>query len=232
MDPAQLRISDNDRERVAAVLRTAQAEGRLTTDELDERIGRLPGLRTYGDLDELVGDLPVPPPSQALTMTGSPMGPTTPRVAAEQPLRLDAGLSSDGRTGVWTIPRAIELYGTMGSIRMNCLEAVCPHPEVNIQVSGGAGTIVVIVPEGWAARIDDVRKSWGTIRNKVPDIPHPGCPLLIFEGAMGMGTLVVRHANRWDRWRQARRLRKQRKLELESGWTETNPELDNPTTLR
>ena len=232
MDPAHLRISDNDRDRVATVLRTAQAEGRLTADELDERVRQLPGLRTYAHLDELVADLPVPVPSQEVTKAGAPMGPGHQGPAADQPLRIDAGLSSDGRSGVWTIPRVIELYGTMGSIKMDCLEAVCPHPEVFIRVSGGAGTIVVIVPEGWAARVHEVRKSWGTVRNKVPEMAHPGCPLLVFEGAMGMGTLVIRHANWWDRWRQSRRQRKQRKLELESGWTETNPELDNPTTLR
>lgn len=214
------------------MLRNAAGEGRLTADELSERLERLPSTRTYGDLDELVADLPVPVPSQELTATRSPMGPTRSGPVTDQPLRLDGGLSSDGRQGVWTLPRVIELYGTMGSIKMDCLEAVCPHPEVAIRVSGGAGTIVVVVPEGWAARVDEVRKSWGTIRCKVPDVAHPGAPLLVFEGSMGMGTLVIRNPNWWDLRRQARHQRRQRKLELESGWTEANPELENPSTLR
>lgn len=232
MDPVQLRVGDRDRDRIAGVLRTAANEGRLTSDELAERLQGLPGTRTYGDLDELVADLPVPPPSREVAIPGSPMGPTPAVTSGDQPLRLDAGLSSDGRSGVWTLPRVIELYGTMGSIKMDCLEAVCPHPEVAVRVSGGAGTIVVIVPEGWAARVDEVRKSWGTIRCKVPEIAHPGCPVLLFEGAMGMGTLVIRNANWWDLRRQARRQRRQRKLEIESGWTEANPALENPSTLR
>jgi hypothetical protein len=44
VDPAQahpsarLRISDDDRHRVAEVLRTAAGEGRIDLDELDERL--------------------------------------------------------------------------------------------------------------------------------------------------------------------------------------------------
>ncbi len=58
---AQLRASDQDREHVAERLRTAALEGRLTNDELDQRLGLAFAARTYGDLDELLGDLPAQP---------------------------------------------------------------------------------------------------------------------------------------------------------------------------
>ncbi|HIT75669.1 MAG TPA: DUF1707 domain-containing protein, partial [Candidatus Avipropionibacterium avicola] len=227
--PTQLRVGDRDRDQVGELLRIAHGEGRLSTEELDERIAKLPGSRTYGALDELVVDLPVPPPSTTLVTSASPLAPAA---EPDQPLRLDGGMSSDGRTGVWTLPRRIELYGTMGSVRLDCLEAICPHPQVDLYVSGGAGSIAVVVPEGWAANIDNVRKSWGSARSKVATIAQPGCPLLVFDGNMGMGSLVIRHANWFDRRRQVKRLRQQRKLELESGWTQTNNEIENPTTLR
>ena len=54
----QLRASDADREQVAERLRKATAEGRLTTDELDERLGVALSARTYRELDVLVADLP------------------------------------------------------------------------------------------------------------------------------------------------------------------------------
>jgi hypothetical protein len=56
---ASLRASDADREQVAERLRHATVEGRLTTDELEERLGALPAARTYGELEVLVRDLPV-----------------------------------------------------------------------------------------------------------------------------------------------------------------------------
>lgn len=54
-----LRASDSDREQVAERLRHATAEGRLSTEELEERLGALYASRTYGELDVLVADLPV-----------------------------------------------------------------------------------------------------------------------------------------------------------------------------
>ena len=57
---ARLRASDADRERIADRLRQASAEGRLLTEELEQRLGAAFAARTYGQLDELVADLPRP----------------------------------------------------------------------------------------------------------------------------------------------------------------------------
>ena len=58
---ALLRASDADREQVAERLRGAATEGRLSADELDERLGSALSARTYGELDAIVSDLPAPP---------------------------------------------------------------------------------------------------------------------------------------------------------------------------
>jgi hypothetical protein len=56
-DP-RIRASDADRDRVAALLREHHAAGRLTTDEVRERLDRALEARTLGDLDALMTDLP------------------------------------------------------------------------------------------------------------------------------------------------------------------------------
>ncbi len=62
----ELRASDADREQVAERLRSAMAEGRLGAEELEQRLEALFASRTYGELEELVRDLPDPPePSPA-----------------------------------------------------------------------------------------------------------------------------------------------------------------------
>jgi hypothetical protein len=58
---ATLRASDADRELIAERLRQAATEGRLSADELDDRLGTALSARTYGELDTLVADLPAPP---------------------------------------------------------------------------------------------------------------------------------------------------------------------------
>jgi hypothetical protein len=57
-----IRISDADRDRVAGRLRDSFAEGRLSTDELDERITAALGARTIGELRRVTADLPQPAP--------------------------------------------------------------------------------------------------------------------------------------------------------------------------
>jgi hypothetical protein len=53
-----LRASDAERERTATLLREHTAAGRLTTDELADRLDAAYAARTVGELDALVADLP------------------------------------------------------------------------------------------------------------------------------------------------------------------------------
>ena len=57
-DP-QLRVSDEDRDRTAALLREHHALGRLTAEEFSERLDRTFAAKTIGDIDALLRDLPV-----------------------------------------------------------------------------------------------------------------------------------------------------------------------------
>ena len=58
----RIRVSDADRERVADRLREHFAQGRLSTDELDERIAAALAAKTFGDLRRIMTDLPEPAP--------------------------------------------------------------------------------------------------------------------------------------------------------------------------
>jgi hypothetical protein len=59
--PERLRVSDDERERVVSLLHRHGAAGRLTHDELDERVGLALGARTRADLERLTADLPAEP---------------------------------------------------------------------------------------------------------------------------------------------------------------------------
>lgn len=52
------RASDEDRADVANLLREAAAEGRLTMEELSERVSEVMTSRTYGDLQRCLRELP------------------------------------------------------------------------------------------------------------------------------------------------------------------------------
>jgi Domain of unknown function (DUF1707) len=66
----RMRIADSDRDRAAAQLRDYYAEGRLTTEELDERVSAALSAKTAGELRRLMADLP----SSAPAAGGPPYG--------------------------------------------------------------------------------------------------------------------------------------------------------------
>lgn len=55
-----LRASDEDRDRVVEQLHKAATEGRIASDELEQRVAKALKARTYGELEETVADLPRP----------------------------------------------------------------------------------------------------------------------------------------------------------------------------
>lgn len=62
-DPGEIRVGDDERRTVDAVLQRAHGEGRLTLVEYEERSAKVWEARTRADLDVLASDLPAPVPA-------------------------------------------------------------------------------------------------------------------------------------------------------------------------
>ena len=58
--PDSARVSDDDRHKVAEILREAAGEGRIDFEELDERLEATYAAKTYADLVPITVDLPTP----------------------------------------------------------------------------------------------------------------------------------------------------------------------------
>jgi hypothetical protein len=71
-----------DRERTVGVLRAAFTEGRLTQDELDDRVARAYAARTYGELWALIADLPAGPLPYPAGLPAVPYPQASPAVPA------------------------------------------------------------------------------------------------------------------------------------------------------
>ena len=92
--PAAMRASDADRDAVLADLSEHFQAGRLTAAELDERTGQALAARTWGELRELLADLPATVP--AAVPAGLPAASGRPRTpagrVARPPMVVLAGL--------------------------------------------------------------------------------------------------------------------------------------------
>jgi hypothetical protein len=225
-EQGHLRIGTADRTDAVARLRVAAAEGRLTSAEAQERIAGVDAALTYEDLDGLLRDLPqsrppTPPPAP------SGWGPAN-------PLLLSGGMSRESREGAWEIPPYLRVSAEFGSVRLDCREAICLAPVIQIEVGAGAGSVKLIVPDGWGVDTDEVAKSWGSVRNKAQRRAEPGQPQLVLRGSAGVGSVRVRTATR----RRRRDLRRQLRRELTtgrapaSGWVEEHQEMPNANDLR
>ena len=231
-DAGSLRVGHEEREQVGLALRQQYAEGRLRPDELQERMTLARSAQTYADLDRLVADLPIRPPSAELTRSAAIVSPESEGVGgdAKHPLTISAGVSSHLRRGVWTVPAFLRLNAGLGTVKLDFQQAICPHAVVDISVLGGVGSVMLVVPEGWGANTDRVGKGMGSVVNRVDEIPRPGEPLLVLHGSSAAGTVRVRYPGWGDR--RAARKAQRRGRGGEAGRSSTARVAGPPPILR
>ncbi|GAA1761768.1 hypothetical protein GCM10009834_19280 [Streptomonospora arabica] len=200
-DARLMRASDDDRDEVARLLRDAVAEGRITLDELHERLDLTYRARTYADLAPITADLPVagvaPPAPVPAPRVGAgapaPTGPSTPLV-----IRSTAGTVV--RNGNWRVPQRVEIGNPYGDTRLDFSEANLLVDTVDIVLHGPWGFIKIILPDA-ATAVAAVDTSWfGSCDSAVPDIPAPPAPHFRITGSLKGGALRVRYRRPMDDW--------------------------------
>ena len=190
----RLRASHEDRDRVIEILRVAAGDGRLTAEELDERVEVAFSARTYGELAALTNDLPAG--RQVIT----PAEPSR-RVAAKDVVRLECRSGSVSRAGRWVVPRRIEVRVTSGGCKLDFTDAVVGHPSIDVDAEVRSGSLTMITRPGIAVDTDDVAIGSGHVKVRAPwgtDVP---VTLLInVSGRVGSGQIVARPPRRsfWE----------------------------------
>ena len=88
------------------------SEGRLAAEELEQRLGALFASRTYGELERLVRDLPVPPepPTPAHSRVPARVG----GLAAFTLMLAVFGMAAGGRGGAYAAANAAGPHGHFG----------------------------------------------------------------------------------------------------------------------
>ncbi|GAB2788991.1 DUF1707 domain-containing protein [Streptomyces chlorus] len=214
-----LRASDADRERVAAVLRDAVAEGRLDMEEFEERLDATYKARTYRELEPITRDLPAPGvsvPVVSLTKSPEPGGDWASRVGVggDAPSTWAvAVMSGFQRKGRWTAPRKFNCFAFWGGGEIDLREADFADREIVINAVAIMGGIDVIVPQGVEVVVRGIGVMGGFDHREEGVQGEPGAPRVIVSGfAFWGGVGVKRKLTRAEK-QQLREERRREKLE-------------------
>ena len=187
-EPPELRVSDADREATVARLRLAGGEGRLTLEELAERVELADAARTRGDLDVLTADLPA-----------TSAAPPPPAPASKDRRWVVAILGGETRKGRWRPSRRTNAIAVMGGIDIDLREAELADGAEFLAI-GIIGAVSIVVPEGVSVEMSGLALMGG---NSGPDDrvpPLPDAPFVRVRAFSLMGGVVVER-------KQARRRR-------------------------
>jgi len=183
---SELRASHDDRDRVVEMLRVSAGDGRLTAEELDERLEQAMTARTYGELSRLVADLPE---------AGSVVA--VPASRAKDVVRIDCHSGDARREGRWVVPQRLEVKVTSGHVLLDFRDAVITQHALRIDAEVRSGHLTLVTRPGIVVDTDDVVVRSGHVKVRAPwgpDVPE----LLRVEvaGTIGSGHLVARPPHR------------------------------------
>jgi Domain of unknown function (DUF1707) len=184
--PVELRASHFDRDRVVEVLRIAAGDGRLTAEELDQRLEAALTARTLSELALLTTDLP------AVAHSASVAAPQ-----AKDLVRIECGSGSAKRDGQWVVPQRMEVKVTSGSVKLDFTEATITQPALQLDADVKSGALTLVTRPGVVVDADEVSVASGSVRVR----PHRGPPAPVIlrvevTGRVRSGSISVRPPRR------------------------------------
>ena len=179
-----LRVSHAERDEVVDLLREAAGDGRLTADELDERVEAALSARTGGDLAVLTADLPARS--------------AEPGAQPKDLVKINQRFGSVERAGRWVVPRRMEIRLTAGNVKLDFTEAVITQDTLHIDVDlGFGGDLLLVTKPGIQVTTDDLIVRMGDI--KVSRRTDPDAPVVLrveVTGRVRGGDITVRYPRR------------------------------------
>jgi hypothetical protein len=201
-----LRASDADRERHAEILRTATGEGRLTMEELDERLDHVYASKTHAELERLIVDVVVPGDH------GVSMAKRMPVNRRESGTNwLVSVMSGHDRKGRWRVGRHLKVINVMGGSDLDLNDAELVDDDVQMTVFSLMGGADVRVPESLNVECSEFAFMGGNGIRLGETRPDPGGPTLHLRVISIMGGTDV------TRGRKLSRAERKRRKHLEHG---------------
>ncbi|MFG2078258.1 DUF1707 SHOCT-like domain-containing protein [Nonomuraea maritima] len=177
-----LRASDADRDRVAAVLGEALATGRLTSVEHADRLEQAYTAKTVGELVPITHDLP------DVARSDVP--------AAVEQQAISAAFSKIVRKGRWVASRRTRLSARFGALVVDLSDAVLPGREITVETDAWFSKVIVRVPAD-AHVVDEGGSVFGK-RNVTAGSGADGPLIRVTGTSMFSKVIVTRGMDDWN----------------------------------
>jgi hypothetical protein len=186
--PAPIRASDAEREATMDALRDGAAEGRLSFEELADRLEGAAGARTRDELAGLTADLPAGHPSGA-PATWRPGAPV--EADDRTPARRSSVFGDVVQDGAWRVPDVGRWSAVFGDVTIDLREALVSHPRIEVEASSVFGDVTLLVPEGVLVEVRS-KTFFGDVKKDAGHRAPPGAPVVVLTGGTWFGDVRVR----------------------------------------
>ncbi|MEU5892682.1 DUF1707 domain-containing protein [Streptomyces sp. NPDC047461] len=174
--PVELRASHMDRDRVVDVLRVAAGDGRLTAEELDERLEAALSARTLGELAGLTADLPADAAGEVKDV-----------------VRIEQQGGSAVRGDGWAVPRRLEVESSWGDVTLDFTDAVITYDTLHVDLDMRGGTLRLVTRPGVVVETDALVVEYAQVKTRPAG--DSGTPVVLrveVGGRLRYGKVVAR----------------------------------------
>lgn len=180
----EIRASDAERDATVTRLRDAAAEGRLTFEELADRVEGAATATTRGELAQLTRDLPAP---------AAPLAPgaTTGSDVLVAPVNRSTVFGDTREEGTWLVPAEGKWSSVFGDIVLDLREATVTAEEVHLDAGTVFGDVDVLVPEGVVVEVR-AKVLFGDVKQETARSAPAGAPRIVLTGGTMFGDVRVR----------------------------------------
>lgn len=182
-----LTVSDADRHHVITLLNSAQAEGRLTPLERDERIAAAQAAEIFDDLVPLTRDLVSPTGPAARPVVNYDT--TNATDAADQIVAIFGGAT---RKNAWRVRKNTSVMAVFGGVDLDLTQATFEAHDLTFNVFCLFGGVEVTVPPGTDIDSQVISVFGGTEVGRIAP-PDSSLPKIQVKGFCGFGGVEIRN---------------------------------------
>lgn len=166
------------------------SHGVISNEAFERRLDKAMASQQHQELADLVSDLQLQTDSQFTQQKEQKFNPRYSSSSSEESDNIVTIFASTIRSGMWQVPKTINILNVFGSAKIDFTDAVFSTQTITLKVKCLFGSDKIYVPEN----VNVVSKTFsifGSSENNAPSIADRQAPTIIIEGFVLFGEVQV-----------------------------------------